>query len=167
MSTRPTGDRVKESLFNILNGMINFSEVERVADIFAGTGALGLESLSRGAKTAVFIDRATADLIRENSERAKFFDACEILKSDFEPALKNLSGREVQFDLIFSDPPYKTGLAKKSLNLVSELNLLKVGGIMVAEYGAEEVVDGVPPNFKSVRKISYGHTTAAEIFCRE
>ena len=76
--TRPTSDRVKESLFSILNGMTDFFEVETVLDIFSGTGALGLESLSRGAKSAIFIDLATADLILENVRRAKFEDVSKI-----------------------------------------------------------------------------------------
>ncbi len=165
LSTRPTGDRVKESIFNILNGMTNFSEVENVLDIFAGTGALGLESVSRGARFATFIDSATAELIAENAARAKFSDACKILKSDFEPALKKLSGQK-QFDLIFADPPYKKGLTEKTLKLVSELNILKTDGIIVVEHGADEIVAGVPPDLNCIRKINYGHTTAADVFCK-
>ena len=72
--TRPTSDRVKESLFSILNGLTDFFEVESVLDIFAGTGALGLESLSRGAKSAIFIDAETANLISDNVRRARFED---------------------------------------------------------------------------------------------
>ena len=87
--TRPTADRVKESLFNILNGLINFSETKSVLDIFAGTGALGLESVSRGAQKATFIDAATTQIIRENLVRAKF-DGCEIFRGDFEKILRRL-----------------------------------------------------------------------------
>ena len=83
LATRPTADRVKESLFNILNGLITFAEVNAVLDIFAGTGALGLESISRGAKSATFIDAATTEILRENIRRTKFTD-CTILRGDFE-----------------------------------------------------------------------------------
>ena len=164
--TRPTSDRVKESLFSILNGMTDFFEVENVLDIFSGTGALGLESLSRGAKSAIFIDLATADLISENVRRAKFEDVSKIFRGDFEKILKKLSQKNLQFDLIFSDPPYRKNLSQKSLELVAELNLLKSNGFLIVEHGAEEVLNP-PKNFQQVRKISYGHTTEIEIFCME
>ena len=161
--TRPTADRVKESLFSILNGLINFSEIKSVLDIFAGTGALGLESISRGANSAIFIDAATTDIIRENITRAGFED-CNVLRGDFEKVLRRLAKQNLAFDLIFSDPPYKKGLAQKSLELVAELNLLN--GLMIVEHGAEENLD-VPTAFQLVRKTVYGHTTAIEIFLRE
>ena len=160
--TRPTADRVKESLFSILNGLINFSEIKSVLDIFAGTGALGLESISRGANSATFIDNST-DIIRENITRAGF-ENCNVLRGDFEKVLRRLAKQNLAFDLIFSDPPYKKGLAQKSLELVAELNLLN--GLMIIEHGAEENLD-VPTAFQLVRKTVYGHTTAIEIFLRE
>ena len=124
-STRPTSDRVKESRFSILNGMKDFSEVETVLDIFAGTGALGLESLSRGAKSAVFIDAVTADLISENIRRAKFEEVCKVFRGDFKKVLQKISRQDLKFDLIFSDPPYAKGLAQSEVKLISELELLK------------------------------------------
>ena len=159
--TRPTADRVKESLFNVLNGLINFSETKSVLDVFAGTGALGLESISRGAKEATFIDVATTQIIRENLQRAKF-DGCEIFRGDFEKILRRLGKKNLSFDLIFSDPPYDTGLAQKSLELVAELNLLN--GLMIVEHGAQEILSG---DFEIVRKIIYGRTTAITIFERK
>ena len=161
--TRPTADRIKESLFNILSGLINFSEINSVLDIFAGTGALGLESISRGAKSATFIDTTTTEIIRDNVTRAKF-DDCKILRGDFEKILRRLGKQNLSFDLIFSDPPYAKGLAQKSLELVAELNLLS--GLMVVEHGAEEILD-TPSNFKLLRQTTYGHTTAITIFERE
>ncbi len=162
-STRPTADRVKESLFSILNGLINFSEVNAVLDIFAGTGALGLESISRGSSSATFIDDSTTEIIRDNITRAKF-ESCNVLRGDFEKILRRLAKENFAFDLIFSDPPYAKGFAQKSLELVAELNLLS--GLMIVEHGAEETLDA-PPDFQLVRKITYGHTTAIEIFLRE
>ncbi len=159
--TRPTSDRVKESLFSVLNGLINFSETNSVLDIFAGTGALGLEAISRGASSATFIDAATTEIIRDNVARAKF-DNCRILRGDFEKILRRLGKQGATFDLIFSDPPYATELAQKSLDLVAELNLLN--GLMIVEHGAEEILTS---NFELVRKIIYGHTTAIEIFERK
>ena len=167
LSTRPTSDRIKESLFSILSGLINFSEVNAVLDIFAGTGALGLEAMSRGAKAATFIDAVTTEIIRDNVTRAKFSDECKILRGDFEKILQRLSRQSLTFDLIFSDPPYTRGFAEKSLRLVAELNLLSAGGLLIVEHGAEEILNDLPPTLSLVRKITYGHTTAIEIFCRE
>ena len=159
--TRPTADRVKESLFSVLNGMINFSEIKSVLDIFAGTGALGLEAISRGAGSATFIDTATTEIIQDNVTRAKF-DDCRILRGDYEKILRRLGKQNQTFDLIFSDPPYAKGLAQKSLELVAELNLLN--GLMIVEHGAEEILTS---DFGLIRKITYGRTTTIEIFERK
>ena len=161
-STRPTADRVKESLFNILNGLITFAEVNAVLDIFAGTGALGLESISRGAKSATFIDAATTEILRENVRRTKFTD-CTILRGDFDKILRRLGEQKLAFDLIFSDPPYATDFAQKSLTLVAELNLLNVGGLIVVEHGANETLSA-PPDLRLVRRTTYGRTTSLELF---
>lgn len=157
LSTRPTSDRVKESLFSVLNGLINFSEINSVLDIFAGTGALGLEAMSRGANSATFIDAATTEIIRDNVTRAKF-DNCRILRGDFEKILTRLAKQNQTFDLIFSDPPYATGLAQKSLELVTKFNLLN--GLIIVEHGAAEILSS---DFELVRKITYGHTTAITV----
>ena len=158
--TRPTSDRVKESLFSVLNGLINFSEIKSVLDIFAGTGALGLESISRGAASATFIDDVTTEIIAENIRRTKF-EGCINLRGDFEKILRRLGKQGSTFDLIFSDPPYAKGLAQKSLDLVAELNLLN--GLIVIEHGAGEILSS---DFELVRELTYGHTTAIKIFKR-
>ena len=132
-------------------------------DIFAGTGALGLESISRGASSATFIDNSTTEIICDNITRAKF-ENCNVLRGDFEKILRRLAKENPAFDLIFSDPPYAKGLAQKSLELVAELNLLN--GLMIIEHSSEETLD-VPTDFQLVRKITYGRTTAIEIFLRE
>jgi len=161
--TRPTADRVKESLFNILSGLINFTEVNAVLDLFAGTGALGLESVSRGATSATFIDTATTQIITENLSRAKF-EGCTVLRGDFEKILRRLSKKGATFDLIFSDPPYATGLAQKSLELVADLNLAR--GLIVIEHGAAEALE-IPQGFELLRATTYGRTTAIEILERK
>ena len=136
-----------------------------VLDIFAGTGALGLEAISRGASSAIFIDNATAEIVRENISRTKF-ESCNVLRGDFEKILLKLTKQNLAFDLIFSDPPYAKGLAQKSLDLVAEKNLLVKGGLMIIEHGATEILDA-PINFQLIRKITYGHTTAVTIFERK
>lgn len=130
-------------------------------DIFAGTGALGLESISRGANSATFIDTSTTEIIRDNATRAKF-DNCTILRGDFEKILRRLSKQGLTFDLIFSDPPYAKGLAQKSLELIAELNLSS--GLIIVEHGAEETLAS---DFELVRKINYGNTTTIEILERK
>lgn len=165
-TTRPTSDRVKESLFSVLNGMIDFSEVETVLDIFAGTGSLGLESVSRGAESAVFIDSSTTDLIGDNVRRAKFENQCRVLRGDFVGLMKKISRQNLQFELIFSDPPYKKNLAQISINLVAELDLLKINGLLVVEHGGDEIFDSLPENLSPVRKLSYGNTTTIEIYSK-
>ena len=160
LSTRPTSDRVKESLFSILSGLINFAEVEAVLDIFAGTGALGLEAVSRGAASATFIDSATTAIIGDNIVRAKF-EGCRNLRGDFERIMRRLAKEGAAFDLIFSDPPYSRGLAQRSLALAAELGLLKSGGLMIVEHGADETLSG---DFELIRAEVYGNTTAIKIF---
>lgn len=160
LSTRPTSDRVKESLFSILSGLIDFAATESVLDIFAGTGALGLEAMSRGASSVTFIDMTTTDIIRDNVSRAKF-EGCRVMRGDFERLLPKLNAT---FDLIFSDPPYAKGLAQKSLELVEGLGLLKAGGLIVIEHGVQETVVS---ELELVRRITYGHTTAITILERE
>ena len=160
LSTRPTSDRVKESLFSILSGLIDFAQVGAVLDIFAGTGALGLEAMSRGARSATFIDTTTTELIKDNVTRARF-DGCKILRGDFEKVLRRLGGT---FDLIFSDAPYGRGLAQRSLTLVEELGLLEVGGLIVVEHGTKETLE--VGGFELIRHVRYGHTTAITIWER-
>ena len=163
LETRPTADRIKESVFNTLNGLIDFNEVERVLDIFAGTGALGLESISRGANSAVFIDFVTADLISANVQLAKFQN-CKILSGDFSKMLKKLSSQNAKFDLIFCDPPYKKNLAALAIQMVADLDLLTEKGLMVVEYGADEILE--TDRLKCIRKINYGHTTNINIYTK-
>ena len=165
LSTRPTSDRVKESLFSILSGLIDFASVDTVLDIFAGTGALGLEAVSRGARAATFIDTATTQIIRDNVTRARF-DSCNVLRGDFDKILRRLSRQGLTFDLIFSDAPYGKGLAQQSLNLAAELNLLNAGGLIIVEHGADEILIA-PPILRLIRDVTYGNTTAIKIFVKE
>ena len=159
MATRPTADRIKESLFNNLACMIDFSR-RRVLDLFAGSGALGLESLSRGASAATFIDRSSTDCIIDNAQRAHF-DCVEVIRADVFRAFERLSER--QFDLIFVDPPYHMGLAQRAVELVIEKNLLASDGLMIVEIGADEKIIST---LERLRREDYGRTTAIEIFGR-
>ena len=129
MATRPTTDRVKEAMFSIIQFDIPGA---RVLDLFGGTGQLGIEALSRDAKSAVFIDERedACKLIRENLRRTKLENAARVLRSDYASFLKNC---KEQFDIIFLDPPYAEVFLENSLNLITEIDILQSGGIIVAE----------------------------------
>ncbi|OEH85767.1 16S rRNA (guanine(966)-N(2))-methyltransferase RsmD [Desulfuribacillus stibiiarsenatis] len=106
MNTRPTTDRVKESVFNIIGPY--FADCY-VLDLFAGSGALGIEAVSRGAARSVFVDNATVAIntIQENLRLANVIDRAEVLKSDWKSACDKLASKGYSFDLVFLDPPYQ------------------------------------------------------------
>ena len=119
-STRPTADRVKESLFNILQSEI---ADKSILDLFAGTGALGLESLSRGAESATFVDNRTADLIRENAVKTKFLEQTKIFNLDAFSAIDYFRRKKICFDLIFCDPPYAKNIFSRILQTIDQSNI--------------------------------------------
>ena len=132
MTTRPTLDRVKESLFNILQEYINQREV---LDLFAGSGALGIEALSRNAKNATFCDnnKQAIQKIRENLEKTKLLEKSEIIDMDYKKCIELLNDKGKKFDLIFLDPPYKDDIAVESLKQIIKNNLVNNKGIIVIE----------------------------------
>ena len=129
MHTRPTADRVKEALFSILQFELPGASV---LDLFGGTGQLGIEALSRGAKRAVFVDERedACRLIKENLKRTKFTEQATVLRSDYAVYLKKCSEK---FDIILLDPPYAEVFLENSLNLITEIDILQSGGIIVTE----------------------------------
>ena len=129
MATRPTADRVKEALFSIIQFDIPGA---KVLDLFGGTGQLGIEALSREAKTALFVDERedACRLIRENLKRTKLETSARVVRSDYAAFLRNC---KEQFDIIFLDPPYAEVFLENSLNLITEIDILQSGGIIVTE----------------------------------
>jgi len=131
---RPTADRAREALFSIIGNEV---EGAAVLDLFAGTGALGLEALSRGAQSAVFVDKSvqSTDLIKKNIELCGFSDKSFIIKRDLAKSLSSLErllpGKE--FSMIFIDPPYRKALCLKILEELSSGNILVSSGLVVAE----------------------------------
>lgn len=127
--TRPTIDRVKEALFSIINFDIPASNV---LDLFGGTGQLGIEALSRGAKSAVFVDQRedACKLIKENLKRTKLEQDAKVVRMDYLDYLKR--SRE-KFDIIFLDPPYAEVFLENALKCITEIDILQSGGIIVAE----------------------------------
>ena len=129
MTTRPTADRVKEALFSIVQFDVPAS---RVLDLFGGTGQLGIEALSRDAKYAVFVDEqeSACKLIRENLKRTKLEDYAKVVRSDYMSFLKNC---KETFDIIFLDPPYAEVFLENALKMITEIDILQSGGIIIAE----------------------------------
>jgi len=154
MATRPTADRVKEALFSIIQFDIPAS---RVLDLFGGTGQLGIEALSRGANSALFIDdrEEACRLIRENLKRAKLDSQAKVIRSDYMQYLKNCSE---QFDIILLDPPYAEVFLENSLKLITEIDILQSGGIIVTERPVEKSLSWAFPGFTRSRDYKYGKT---------
>ena len=151
METRPTTDKVKESLFSIIQFDI---EGRRVLDLFAGTGQLGIEALSRGAASCVFVEhRADAvALIRENVELCGFGDRAHIKRGD---ALAYLRSGE-KFDLIFLDPPYAADLLAQAMETITGFDICRQHGIIVAESPADRVLPPVSAPYRLYREYRYG-----------
>ena len=136
LETRPTTDRVKESMFNILQFDI---EGSRVLDLFAGTGQLGIEALSRGAAAAVFVEqrRDAAALVRDNLRLTGLADRARVVNGE---ALSYLASAGERFDLVFLDPPYAAGLWKPALEAVSRFDILSDHGIIICESPRDEAL---------------------------
>lgn len=134
---RPTADRVREAVFNILGPAV---EGAQVLDLFAGTGALGIEALSRGAAGAVFVEehRASLDVLRRNLTLCGLTDVGHIYVLPVQKALPHLATQGQRFRLIFLDPPYEKGLAGRTLALLARLSLLDTHGIIVVEHSRAE-----------------------------
>ena len=129
MKTRPTADRVKEALFSIINFDIPGA---RVLDLFGGTGQLGIEALSRGAKSAAFVDAGedACRLIRENLKRTKLEQDARVIRSDYMDYLRRC--RE-SYEIIILDPPYAEAFLENALKCITEIDILQSGGIIVTE----------------------------------
>ena len=149
---RPTTDKVKEAIFNLLMNDI-WDAV--VVDLFAGTGNLGLEALSRGAKRCYFCDnsRESLNLIKVNIAKCTAQDKSVVLAGDYSKALGRIK-EQVQVFLI--DPPYKDGLYEKCLNQIDELDLLDEEGIIITEHGVHDPVPQQAGNLIKVKEKKYG-----------
>ena len=148
--TRPTMDRVKESLFGIIQNKIKNSIV---LDLFAGSGSLGIEAISNGALEVYFIDNniELINIIKKNTSNMD--DKIHIMKSDYKNALELLKNSNIKFDIIFLDPPYKLNLINDCLDKIVKYNLLNEDGIIVCEYETEEIYNS---SLKLVKDKKYG-----------
>ena len=154
LQTRPTADRVKEALFSIIQFEIPCA---RVLDLFGGTGQLGIEALSRGAKSAVFVDESekACTLIRENLNRTKLSENGKVIRSDYMQYLQNC--RET-FDIVFLDPPYAEVFLENALNKLTEIDILQSGGIIVAERPVGKDLPWDFEGFTRSKDYKYGKT---------
>ena len=131
MGTRPTTDRIKETLFNMIaHGLADISFL----DLFAGSGAIGIEALSRGAKNAVFVEenKKAAACIKENLEFTRLDDRAEILQCDVFAALRRMEGQK-HFDYVFMDPPYDRQLEKRVLEALKDSSLIDEETLLIVE----------------------------------
>ena len=154
MLTRPTADRVKEAVFSILHFDV---QEALVLDLFGGTGQLGIEALSRGAKRAVFVDhqQKACELIRENLRRTRFSERASVVRGDY---LEYLKRTREQFDIILLDPPYAENFLENALNCIAEIDILRDNGIIVTERPLEKTLDIQLPGFSRSRDYKYGKT---------
>ena len=163
MSTRPTADRIKESLFNMLGSLLYEA---KVLDLFSGTGSLGLESLSRGAAHAVLIDQATDSIaaIKFNAAHTHLEDRCTVLKSDVFAALKKLYRKGEHFDVIFCDPPYHKELCLRALETLAEFPVALPGAYVIMEHALDDELPDEYGTLKLVRRRAYGAVTQLSIY---
>ena len=153
--TRPTEDRIKESLFNILR---DIDEESIVLDLFAGSGSIGIEFLSRGAKKAYFIDKSYLSIktIKDNLEHTGLKEKAEIIKNDSIKSIRLFGSQEIMFDYIFIDPPYGEGLIMEVLEKISSEEILKRDGIIIVEHEKELVLGDRIYDFKRLDYRNYG-----------
>lgn len=154
LQTRPTADRVKEAMFSIIQFDIPGT---RVLDLFGGTGQLGIEALSRGADSAVFVDAgdAACKLIRENLRRTGLEAQAQVIRSDY---MQYLSKCKEQFGIILLDPPYAEVFLENALNCISEIDILQSNGIIVTERPLEKELLWDIPGFSRSKDYKYGKT---------
>ena len=149
---RPTADKVKEALFSILHPVIYGA---RVCDLFAGTGNLGLEALSRGAARCWFGDQSMSSirLIHANVEKCGAQEQAEVIRGDYRKVLSRLPE---PVDIFFLDPPYGKGLLEKAASMIKELALLSEDGILVCEHRRDEVLPETLAGFQKYKERAYG-----------
>lgn len=154
--TRPMMDRVKETIFNVLGTDV---QNRRVLDLFAGSGSLGIEAISRGAKSVTFVESSTVpcQIIRDNLlslgiNRAQW----EILGRPVTQALRHLSNRKRRFDLIFLDPPFNRDFIKKILRLIGHFDIVELGGMVVYQRARQENLPENIPNLHLIKEKAIG-----------
>ena len=159
-ATRPTSDRIKGAMFSSIQFDI---ENRRVLDLFAGTGQLGLEAMSRGAEACAFVDmeREAIDVVKANARATGYFDACKYSVSDWRNYIRKASGRE-KFDLVFIDPPYSLKCCAEAADRLAKAQLIIKGALLVLECGEERIDMGSEElaGFELLKATDYGKKTS-------
>ncbi|MBI5888012.1 MAG: 16S rRNA (guanine(966)-N(2))-methyltransferase RsmD [Deltaproteobacteria bacterium] len=163
LSIRPTSDKVREAVFSILfhyAGSGFSGTFRRTLDLFAGTGAMGIEALSRGSAEAVFVDKdpKSAAVIQKNIELCGLSGRASVVRKDVLDAVRLLSMKGERFDLIFIDPPYDSSLTARTLKEIDEQGLLGAGGMVVAETSKRKPLELTLANLTLVDERRYGDT---------
>jgi 16S rRNA (guanine966-N2)-methyltransferase len=152
---RPTIDRVREAVFSIISGQVRGA---KVLDLFAGTGAMGLEALSRGANYCFFVDNGgeAVSLIRENVQLCAAQDSSRVIKEPVASAIRRLGSENELFDLIFMDPPYGQGYIERTLEIVGAV--ARNDALVIAEHHIKDKPPLVPEIWQKDRERRYGDT---------
>lgn len=158
MDTRPTLDRIKESIFNIIQNKIVGSTV---LDVFAGTGSLGLEAVSRGAKECYLVDKGqtTFKYLKQNVDNFNFTDRCKCFNVDSYSALEEFCNKNISFDLIFIDPPYLKDMIPPAVDIITKGNILKKHGLIVCKIDTKEEIYEGNQEIVLIDHRKYGNTT--------
>jgi 16S rRNA (guanine966-N2)-methyltransferase len=158
MDTRPTLDRVKQSIFNIIQGYIPDAVV---LDVFAGTGSLGLEAASRGANQCYLIDKGeqTYGLLRKNIDLLRFQDICKSYNTDAYSALEMFGEKGIVFNLIFIDPPYRRDMVPPAVEMIHKYKLLHREGLIVVKIDSSEIIYEGNESILRIDTRKYGNTT--------
>ncbi|MDV2885395.1 16S rRNA (guanine(966)-N(2))-methyltransferase RsmD [Alkalihalophilus pseudofirmus] len=158
VSTRPTTDKVKESIFNMIGPYFNGG---LALDLYAGSGGLGIESLSRGVEKVIFVDqdRKAVQTIKENLKQCGLSEQAEVYRNDSDRALKALIKRELAFSLIFLDPPYAKQKLSSDISIISDHGLLEKEGMIVCEHDAKVEMPDKINELTLIRAETYGDTT--------
>lgn len=160
-ATRPTSERIKEAVFSSIQFDI---EERRVLDLFAGSGQLGLEALSRGAASASFVDseREAMDIVKRNARATGFFDSSRYIVSDWRNYIRKAAGKD-KYDLVFIDPPYSMECCAEALERLVSAELLALGAIVVLESGEEDIKPENLCGFEIIKSTHYGKKTFVNI----
>ncbi len=157
VGTRPTSDRVREALFDVIAPKV---EGALFLDAYAGTGAVGVEALSRGASRSVFVecDRGALQALRANLAALGIEDRATVLAEPFARAASNLAREKARFDLVFLDPPYGPGELLRALRHTEARDLLAPGGLVIAEHDTKFLVPALERTLRRARTLRYGGT---------
>jgi len=153
LETRPTIERVKEAIFSSLYSKVTGAEL---LDLFAGSGQMGIEALSRGAKSAIFVEsnRKTSALIKQNLKNTGFEEKGKVINQDAFKFLENI--KPYSFDLIFLDPPYGKNLINLAVEKIEKLNILKSSGVIVCESDSTDILKESFGNISLYKRAKYG-----------